>query len=202
VLSAGKGALYSAELRDAKLLREIGVERDLRTPSIDEEGDFLAAIYAHIDERQRIGLHELHTRACAVAMQFIGRLALEALQHRNVQCRILLTNQLVAAHVDALQRSRCLLEIVAAIKRLRQHDFWIGILRLQGLSLFPAISAHHRADSKATRFGPAGALPNSLSDFEQRFASKVCQLRQIYLPQRADWPNQFVIAWAALSVQL
>ena len=69
-------------------------------------------------------------------MQFIGRLALKTLQHRNVQCRVLLTNQLVAAHVNALQRSRCLLEIVAAIKRLGQHDFWIGVVRLQGYCLF------------------------------------------------------------------
>ena len=136
MLPAGKGALYRSELRDAKLLREFGVERDLRTPGIDEESDFLATVYAHIDQRKRIGLYELHTRACPVAFQFIGRLALETLQHRNVQCRILLTNQLVAAHVNALQRSRCFLEIVAAIKRLGQHDLWVGILRLQGYRLF------------------------------------------------------------------
>ena len=61
MLPAGKGALYRAELRDAKLLRELGVERDLRTPGIDEEGDFLAAVYAHVDQRKRIGLYELNS---------------------------------------------------------------------------------------------------------------------------------------------
>ena len=45
-------------------------------------------------------------------------------------------DQLVAAHVDALERSRCLLEIVAAIKRLGQHDLWIVVVRLQGYCLF------------------------------------------------------------------
>jgi len=55
VLPAGKGALYRPELRDAELLGEIRVERDLRTPGIDKEGDFVAAVYAHVDHRQRIG---------------------------------------------------------------------------------------------------------------------------------------------------
>ena len=85
VLSAGKRALYRAELRDAKLLGEVRVERDLRTPGIDEEGDFVAAVYAHANHRQRIGLYELQTRTRPVAMQFIRSLALEALQLRNVQ---------------------------------------------------------------------------------------------------------------------
>ncbi len=69
-------------------------------------------------------------------MKFVGRLAFKTLEHRNVQCRVLLTNQLVAAHVYALQRSRCFWEIVAAIKCLGQHDFWVGVVRLQGHCLF------------------------------------------------------------------
>ena len=55
VLPAGKGTLDRAELRDAKLLGKLRVERDLRTPGINEEGDFVAAVYAHVDNRQRIG---------------------------------------------------------------------------------------------------------------------------------------------------
>ena len=55
MLAAGKSALDRAELRDAKLFGEIRVERDLRTPGIYEEGDFVAAVYAHVDHRQRIG---------------------------------------------------------------------------------------------------------------------------------------------------
>ena len=56
VLAAGKRALHLAELRKAKLLGELRVERDLRTPGVDEEGDLVAAVYAHADHRQRIGL--------------------------------------------------------------------------------------------------------------------------------------------------
>ena len=55
VLPAGKGALYRPELRDAKLLGELRVERDLRTAGVDEESDLVAAVYAHVDHRQRIG---------------------------------------------------------------------------------------------------------------------------------------------------
>ena len=54
-------------------------------------------------------------------------LALEALQLRNVQRRVLLTDQLVAADIDALQRSRCLFKIVAAIKHFGQHDLGVAI---------------------------------------------------------------------------
>ena len=61
VLATGKGAFYRAELRDAKLLGEFRIERDLRTPGIDEEGDFVAAVYAHGDHRQRLGFYELQT---------------------------------------------------------------------------------------------------------------------------------------------
>ena len=161
MLSAGKGALYRAELRDAKLPGEVRIERDLRTPGIDEEGDFVAAIYAHANHRQRIGFYELQSRTRPVAMQFIGSLALEALQLRNVQARILRNNQLVAAHVDAVQRGRRLLEIVAAIKHLGQHDLWRRRHLAAGLSLFPAISAHRQAGWKAMQCGPTGGLLNS-----------------------------------------
>ena len=128
--------MHRPELRHTKLLCEFRIERDLRNPGIDEKGDFLAAVYAHINQRQRIGLYELETRACAVAMQFIGRLALKTLQLRNVECRILLTNQLIAAHVHAVQRSGRFLKIVAAIKYLGQHNSWIGVIRPQAYGLF------------------------------------------------------------------
>ena len=202
MLPAGKCALYRAELRDAKLLGEIRVERDLRTPGIDEEGDFLAAVYAHVDHRQRIGLYELHTRACPVAMQFIGRLALETLQLRNVQCRILLTNQLVAAYVDALERSRCFLEIVAAIKRLGQHDLWIGVIRLQGYGFFqPFLRVVEPVGKQcdATQLEGCRIILRILSnDLRVKFASfgKFTCLKE---PIR---PNRFLIAWAVLSIQL
>ena len=67
MLPAGKGALHSAEFRDTKLLGKIRVERDLRTAGIDEKGHFLTTIYAHIDQRKRIGLYELDTRTRPVA---------------------------------------------------------------------------------------------------------------------------------------
>ena len=94
MLPAGKGALHRAELRDAKLLGKVRVERDLRTSGIDEERDLVAAIYAHVEYWQRIGPYKLHVRTFHVALQFIGRLSLETLQLRNVQCRILRSNQL------------------------------------------------------------------------------------------------------------
>ena len=56
VLAAGKRALHLAELRKAKLLGELRVERDLRAAGVDEEGDLVAAVYAHADQGQRIGL--------------------------------------------------------------------------------------------------------------------------------------------------
>ena len=136
MLTAGKSALHRPELRNAKLPGEVRVERDLRTPGIDEEGDLVAAVNAHADQRQRIGLQELQARSFPGALHLIGRLALEALQLRDIQGRILRNDQLVAAHVDAVQRSRCLLEIVAAIKRLGQHDLGVGVIRLQGDGLF------------------------------------------------------------------
>src|SRR4029453_3395864 len=59
VLPPGKGALHCAELRDAKLLCEVRVEHDLRTPGIDEESYFLAAVYAHVQHGERISLYKL-----------------------------------------------------------------------------------------------------------------------------------------------
>src|ERR1700730_14289492 len=49
-------------------------------------------------------------------MHFIGRLALEALQLRNIQCRILRSYQLVGAYLDATPgpvRTSCGIELVA-----------------------------------------------------------------------------------------
>src|SRR5207237_3402535 len=85
MLAAGKRALHRPELWDAKLLGELRIECHLRTPGIDEEGNLVAAVDAHLDHRQRIGLEEFDTRTCPVAMHLIGRLALEALQLRNIQ---------------------------------------------------------------------------------------------------------------------
>jgi hypothetical protein len=45
-------------------------------------------------------------------------------------------DQFIAAHLDAVQRSSCLLEIVAAIRRLGQHDLSAGVTGLQGDRLF------------------------------------------------------------------
>src|SRR5436190_1244436 len=75
-------------------------------------------------------------RTCPAALQFIWRLALEALQLRDIQRRVLRNNQLVAAHLDAVQRSRCPLEIIAAIKHLGQHDLGVGVARPKGFGLF------------------------------------------------------------------
>jgi hypothetical protein len=59
--------------------------------------------------------------------KIIGRLALEALQLRDIQSRILLNDQLVGADLDAVQRSCRLLKVVGAIKRLGQHDLGIVV---------------------------------------------------------------------------
>jgi len=108
-------------------------------------------------------------------MQFIRRLALEALQLRNVQCRILRNNQLVAPHVDAVQRSGCLLEIVAAIKHLGQHDLCIDITRLQGYALFQPFLRIVKPVGKqcnATQLPCCGILLGILSgDLRVKFAS-------------------------------
>src|SRR6266567_5858518 len=55
VLAAGKSTLDRPESRHAKFPAEVRIESHLRTPGIDEEGDFVAAVYAHADYRQRIG---------------------------------------------------------------------------------------------------------------------------------------------------
>jgi len=65
-------------------------------------------------------------------MQFIRRLALEALQLRNVQTRILLNNQLVIAHVDSVQRSHCLFGNRPCDKTPRQQDLSVGAIRFHG----------------------------------------------------------------------
>jgi hypothetical protein len=62
------------------------IERYLRTSRIDEKGDFIATVYPHIDHWERIGFYKLQTYTCAVAFHFIGRLAFEAFQLRNIQC--------------------------------------------------------------------------------------------------------------------
>ncbi|MGB6906214.1 MAG: hypothetical protein WBE04_03735, partial [Methyloceanibacter sp.] len=66
----------------------------------------------------------------------IGRLALEAFQFRDIQRRILLDKQFIAADIDAAQRRRRSLEIVAAIKRFGQHDFGIVVARPEHDGLF------------------------------------------------------------------
>ena len=68
VLTAGKRALHVAELRQAKLLGELRVERDLRTAGVDEEGDLVTAIDAYTDQGQRIGLEEFHARELTIAL--------------------------------------------------------------------------------------------------------------------------------------
>ena len=71
-----------------------------------------------------------------VALHIIRRLAPEALELRDIQRRILRNDQLVGADLDAVKRSRRLLEVVVEIKRLRQHDLGIVVTRLQGDGLF------------------------------------------------------------------
>src|SRR6266513_4000571 len=133
-------------------------------------------------------------------MQFIGRLALEALQLRNIQRGILRSNELVVAHVDGLQRSHCLLEIVAAIKHLGEHDLRVDVTRLENYGPFQAFLRIVKPVGKQCNATRTGGLPNSPWDFEWRFASKVCQLRQTSQPERADRPNRFLIAWAGMSL--
>ena len=87
----------------------------------------MPTVYAHVYDRKGIGPHEFQTRTFLFAVQIVRLLALEAFQLRNVQRRVLLIDQLVAADIDAFQRSRCLLKIVAAIKHLGQHDLGVGI---------------------------------------------------------------------------
>ena len=89
MLTAGKSALHRAELRDVQLAGEVRIERNLRASGVDEEGDLVAPVYAHADQRQRICPQELETHRLSVAAHFIRPLALEALQHRKIECRIL-----------------------------------------------------------------------------------------------------------------
>src|SRR4249919_3437779 len=105
MLTASERALNVAELRKPKLLREVGVEPELRTPGIDEEAD-LAAVHAHADHRQRSSVQEFEARGLPVAVHIIRRLAVEALQLRNVQGRILLDDQLIGADLDSAERRR------------------------------------------------------------------------------------------------
>jgi len=118
-------------LREAELFRELRVEPELRTTSIDEEGDFVPAIHAHVDDGQRASVHEFEAGLLAITVQLVRRLALEAPQLRDIQCRVLGDDQFVAAHVDAVERRCRPLEIVAAIKRLGQHDLGVSVTWMQ-----------------------------------------------------------------------
>ena len=89
LLSARKRALHFAELLEAELFRELRVEPELRTTSIDEEGDFVPAIDAHVDDGQRASVHEFEAGLLAITVQLVRRLALEAPQLRDIQCRVL-----------------------------------------------------------------------------------------------------------------
>ena len=65
LLSARKRALH---LLEAELFRELRVEPELRTTSIDEEGDFVPAIDAHVDDGQRASVHCVISGPALVAM--------------------------------------------------------------------------------------------------------------------------------------
>ena len=79
LLSARKRALHFAELLEAELFRELRVEPELRTTSIDEEGDFVPAIDAHVDDGQRASVHEFEAGLLAITVQLV----------RRIQCRVL-----------------------------------------------------------------------------------------------------------------
>ncbi len=98
-----------------------------------------AAVHAHADERQRIGPQEFHARALPVAAHLVGHLALEALQLRDIERRILRDDQRIRADVDAAQRRRRLLEIVAAVVDLGEHDLGIGIAGSQRARLLQPV---------------------------------------------------------------
>src|SRR5262249_15622800 len=109
-------------------------------------------------------------RACPVTSHFIGRLALEALQLRNVECRILRSDQLVTGHIYAAERSRCLLEIVAAIKHLCQHDFCIRVIWRRVI----AFSSHFCASS--SRLESNAMRPNwRVAEYSLGFSLTICE---------------------------
>ena len=89
VLATGKSALHRPELRDAKLPGEFRVERHLRAAGVDEKSDLVAPVHAHADQWQRVCPQEFQTRTLPIAAHLVRRLALEALQLRNIQRRIL-----------------------------------------------------------------------------------------------------------------
>ena len=89
-------------------------------------------VHAHADQRQRIRPQELQTRTLPTALHLIGRLALEAPQLRDIQCRVLRDDQLIGTHVDAAQRSRRLFEIVQPVIRFGEHDLGVGVAGPQG----------------------------------------------------------------------
>ena len=64
-------------------------------------------------------------------MELIGRLALEALEFRHVQRRILRGDERVGGDVDAFQRGHRLVEIVAPTIRLGEHDLRVALIRLE-----------------------------------------------------------------------
>ena len=66
LLTASERALHVSKLRKAELLREVGVEPELRATGIDEEADLVAAVYAHIDDRQRSSVQEFEARGLPV----------------------------------------------------------------------------------------------------------------------------------------
>src|SRR5947209_7800673 len=100
LLAARKRPLYRPKLRQAQFSSKICIEQDFRTPGIDEERHRLTAIYPHADQRQRLGPQELQMRTSAVALHFIRCLALEALQLRDVQCRVTRDDHLVPRQID------------------------------------------------------------------------------------------------------
>ena len=92
LLTTGKRALHFAELWEAELFRELRIEPELRTTRINEKGDFFPAIDTHVDHGQRTFVHEFEARLVSIAVQLVRLLAPEALQLRNIQCRVLRDN--------------------------------------------------------------------------------------------------------------
>src|SRR6188472_2488765 len=58
-------------------------------PPVSMKGDFVPAIDAHVDDGQRASVHEFEAGLLAITVQLVRRLALEAPQLRDIQCRVL-----------------------------------------------------------------------------------------------------------------
>ena len=75
--ATGKCPFDRAETLHTEFLRELRIEQQLGSTSVNEEDHFRPTINTHVNERKRVELEEFQACDIAFAMNFIWSLSLE-----------------------------------------------------------------------------------------------------------------------------